>query len=863
MSPTLKVIGLISGGKDSLFNLLHCVHHGHEIVALANLQPLSKEGTDSVTTSESGDIDSYMYQTVGHSIVPLYEEALDLPLYRQEIFGKAVQTAVEYKYTSDTHDEVEDLYSLLLEIQGCHPEANAVCSGAILSNYQRNRVESATRALQLIPLSYLWQYTILGRPAGASNSVTGLLDDMASVGCEARIIKVASGGLDEDFLWADVCDPHVRQKLVRQMARFVDAKEDHNAVLKGAVLGEGGEYETLALSGPWPLWKHDIQVDAKYRLNVHGEGGTSSLAISQAKLLPLNSLQLPDQFTLPIPPLLCTTFSHIQTSFSPSLASARASGSNAKNAYPFPISKPSVFHHTPSSIFYISNLLSPIPNQPVNTQVQSLLDCFTHLLNTHSPPLSPTSILHTTILLRSMSLFPLLNSLYGKLELSDPLPPSRVTISVGDTLPTGHDLSMSFVISTNTTVSRKGLHVQSRSYWAPANIGPYSQAISRPFSSSSGGVEGGELIYLAGQIPLVPATMEPLSPEEPFIKHALLALQHLWRVGRATGVQWWVGGGVAYLAKCVKAKELRERVAAVRWAWRSVHQGRGRRVPGGEEDDDDDEGDNAEGDLWDQRFNRVLPRPVINDSKVEEEDEERLPNWSVVEQRTPGTEDDDLVPPLFILEVESLPRACLVEWSSIGLSFPATQSNPNSKVRIRTTHGPGFSCSTTSTVPSPSAHPSTTTPNSAPAALSFTALTFHAKTSLPILNSSDSPSNPSSTLLQNLNTATLDANISISSSTAVAHVTAFIPTSSSSSSSSSSSLSDLANTVEQKWPGRVQVVPGYSLWNGGGVEGGEGEDREDGEGEGEVVLGLVIRCENSGAEEEEEVKGTGTGTGDS
>jgi diphthine-ammonia ligase len=34
-----KVIGLVSGGKDSTFNLLHCVANGHEIVAIATLTP--------------------------------------------------------------------------------------------------------------------------------------------------------------------------------------------------------------------------------------------------------------------------------------------------------------------------------------------------------------------------------------------------------------------------------------------------------------------------------------------------------------------------------------------------------------------------------------------------------------------------------------------------------------------------------------------------------------------------------------------------------------------------------------------------------------------------------------------------------
>lgn len=35
----MKVVGLLSGGKDSCFNLVHCVQNGHEVVALASLRP--------------------------------------------------------------------------------------------------------------------------------------------------------------------------------------------------------------------------------------------------------------------------------------------------------------------------------------------------------------------------------------------------------------------------------------------------------------------------------------------------------------------------------------------------------------------------------------------------------------------------------------------------------------------------------------------------------------------------------------------------------------------------------------------------------------------------------------------------------
>ena len=57
----MKVVGLVSGGKDSVFNLIECVAHGHEIVALANLNG-QEEGVE---------LDSYMYQTVAVELAPL------------------------------------------------------------------------------------------------------------------------------------------------------------------------------------------------------------------------------------------------------------------------------------------------------------------------------------------------------------------------------------------------------------------------------------------------------------------------------------------------------------------------------------------------------------------------------------------------------------------------------------------------------------------------------------------------------------------------------------------------------------------------------------------------------------------------
>uniref|UniRef100_A0A1I7XPP1 Diphthamide synthetase n=1 Tax=Heterorhabditis bacteriophora TaxID=37862 RepID=A0A1I7XPP1_HETBA len=51
----MDVVGLISGGKDSCYNMMCAVKQGHRIVALANLHP--PEG--------NGELDSFMYQSVG------------------------------------------------------------------------------------------------------------------------------------------------------------------------------------------------------------------------------------------------------------------------------------------------------------------------------------------------------------------------------------------------------------------------------------------------------------------------------------------------------------------------------------------------------------------------------------------------------------------------------------------------------------------------------------------------------------------------------------------------------------------------------------------------------------------------------
>ena len=61
------------------------------------------------------ELDSYMYQTVGHNAIDLYAQAMDLPLYRGIIQGSSVDQGKVYK--ENEQDEVEDLYKLLKNIK--------------------------------------------------------------------------------------------------------------------------------------------------------------------------------------------------------------------------------------------------------------------------------------------------------------------------------------------------------------------------------------------------------------------------------------------------------------------------------------------------------------------------------------------------------------------------------------------------------------------------------------------------------------------------------------------------------------------------------------------------------------------------
>lgn len=93
-----------------------------------------------------------------------------------------------------------------------------------------------------------------------------------------------------------------------------------------------------------------------------------------------------------------------------------------------------------------------------------------------------TSVVHINALLASMDDFALFNRVYNTMFGTSP--PARACVAVE--LPASRRVSLEcLAFDTDSSKNRFALHVQGVSYWAPANIGPYSQAIIVRFSTIS------------------------------------------------------------------------------------------------------------------------------------------------------------------------------------------------------------------------------------------------------------------------------------------------------------------------------------------------------------------------------------------
>ena len=199
-------------------------------------------------------------------------------------------------------------------------KVTAIASGAIYSTYQRVRIEAVAARLGLVSMAWLWEgeenFGGAGddgagddgdledsrgkrhrrnRHSSSKKNKSKLLGSLGDLGLEARIVKVASGALDEGFLWRDLADERTRTDMrvrLDRLERFCghgslslslslpwDRQEKKKKRQRqdrwAAMLGEGGEFETLVLDGPWPVFKKRVLVP---RSRVHVVAGGSGSA---------------------------------------------------------------------------------------------------------------------------------------------------------------------------------------------------------------------------------------------------------------------------------------------------------------------------------------------------------------------------------------------------------------------------------------------------------------------------------------------------------------------------------------------------------------------------------------------------------
>jgi diphthine-ammonia ligase len=447
----MDVIGLVSGGKDSCFNMLECVRRGHRIVALANLMPAAEEVQE---------LDSHMIQTVGHTAIANIAACCGVPLVRFPTSGAASRKSVHVRDDLEAPsgpDEVDDLYSLLTHAKTVAPTANGVAVGAILSNYQRTRVEHVCALLGLQPLAFLWE-----------RRQPRLLRDMLDCEMDVVLCKVASMGLKPSMLGKPLAQV---QPLLARCARDFQVN----------ICGEGGEYESLTLACPG-LFLPGAHVVLDEIVVEHVSRDKIS-PVAHLNVVSSRALARDAEHCLPLPPVEC----HIAPA---SVMSKLPHADPARPTFEVPVE------------VSLSRCSEGLVHVSTQSRSGSVSDQVTSQLARVQAELGGAcdDVVFVHLWLPDMASFGEANEVYC--SFFDEHPPSRACVGVDPAQ--GVKMEAMAVVGsagsarglTGEGCRRSTLHVRSLSCWAPLCIGPYCQANRL-----------NDVVWCAGQIGLQPDTM--------------------------------------------------------------------------------------------------------------------------------------------------------------------------------------------------------------------------------------------------------------------------------------------------------------------------------------------------------------------
>ena len=214
----MRVCCLFSGGKDSSYSLHKMLLSGFEVPVLLTIR--------------SADPDSWLYQTPGMEASHLFSEitgietrVIDSPASREEEKGVLTGALIALKEEFDLQ---------------------AVCSGALLSDYQRMIFTDAAHDAGLISYTPLWRKD--GRR---------YMTDLLGSGFRFILLSYASEGFSPQDLGTVVDD--------RTVERFFSISREwgsHPAF-------EGGEAETLVIDAPFYRkrleYSGEVRRDGPYR----------------------------------------------------------------------------------------------------------------------------------------------------------------------------------------------------------------------------------------------------------------------------------------------------------------------------------------------------------------------------------------------------------------------------------------------------------------------------------------------------------------------------------------------------------------------------------------------------------------------
>jgi len=216
----VPIAALLSTGKDSIYAIHLMEKQGYDVRCLITINPKNK--------------DSFMYHTPTIEIAKLQAKSM----------GKRL-LLIQSKGEKET--EVAELERGLMLARKMFA-IEGVCSGALFSNYQRERIERACEKHGLRHFAPLWHM-----------NQENYLRNLVKSGLVAIITKIAAYGMGPKWL-GRMIDSVAVEELVK-----LNAKYGIN------VAGEGGEYESLVLDASLFKEKISIEFNVKMQNECTGE----------------------------------------------------------------------------------------------------------------------------------------------------------------------------------------------------------------------------------------------------------------------------------------------------------------------------------------------------------------------------------------------------------------------------------------------------------------------------------------------------------------------------------------------------------------------------------------------------------------